>query len=216
MSAATAAVGGSKNDSKSLWNYTLSPGWTPKEVDVFRLALMKYGLGKWTTIVEKRIIPGKTVGQLNNQMQRMIGQQSTSEFQGLHIDPSLIFAFNTTREGKRKNGILVNTGENPTTEKVRQKRLANQQRWGLSQADIDSIVVPTLREDETNNRIYGQAKLTEAIKIEKLNRLRVLQEELESVRKRNKMSIPVATTTTMPISTTTSNLNAPATVTPVA
>ena len=27
------------NDSKSLWNYTLSPGWTEQEVKILKLAL---------------------------------------------------------------------------------------------------------------------------------------------------------------------------------
>ena len=82
------------NDSKSLWNFTLSPGWTMQEVEVFRAALMKFGLGRWSQIVNSRVLPGKTVAQMNNQMQRMIGQQSTREFTGLHIDPSKIFEIN--------------------------------------------------------------------------------------------------------------------------
>jgi hypothetical protein len=52
-----------------------------EEVQVFRLCLMKFGLGRWAAIVESGALPGKTVGQMNNQMQRMIGQQSTNEFQ---------------------------------------------------------------------------------------------------------------------------------------
>jgi len=89
------------NDSKSLWNFTSAPGWSPEEVDSFRLALMKFGLGRWTRIVEAGILPGKTVGQMNNQMQRMIGQQSTNEFQGLHVDPQKVFEVNKLKEGVR-------------------------------------------------------------------------------------------------------------------
>ena len=37
-------------DSKSLWNYTLSPGWTEEEVEVLKVALMKFGIGKWKRI----------------------------------------------------------------------------------------------------------------------------------------------------------------------
>jgi len=36
--------------SKSLWNYTLSPGWTKEEVEVLKVALMKFGIGKWKSI----------------------------------------------------------------------------------------------------------------------------------------------------------------------
>ncbi len=97
------------NDSKSLWNYTLSPGWTASEVEVFRVALMKFGFGRWSSIVASRCLQGKTVAQLNNQAQRMIGQQSTSEFTGLHFDPSAVFAVNSAKEGHRKNNCLINT-----------------------------------------------------------------------------------------------------------
>ena len=40
-------------DSKSLWNYTLSPGWTDKEIEVFVAALQKYGVGRWTRITKE-------------------------------------------------------------------------------------------------------------------------------------------------------------------
>jgi hypothetical protein len=36
--------------SNSLWNYTLSPGWAPQEVEILKIALMKFGVGKWTAI----------------------------------------------------------------------------------------------------------------------------------------------------------------------
>ena len=39
-------------ESKSLWNYSLSPGWTLEEVKVLKLALMKFGIGKWTKLVQ--------------------------------------------------------------------------------------------------------------------------------------------------------------------
>jgi hypothetical protein len=63
-------------DSASLWNCTLSPGWTREEVDVFVLALMKFGIGNWSDIIDSGCLPGKTVSQLNSQTQRMLGQQS--------------------------------------------------------------------------------------------------------------------------------------------
>jgi hypothetical protein len=36
--------------SRSLWNFTLAPGWDPKEVEILRIALMKYGIGRWKLI----------------------------------------------------------------------------------------------------------------------------------------------------------------------
>jgi len=139
------------NDSKSLWNYTLSPGWTEKEVEVFRAALMKYGMGSWTQIVESRCLPGKTVAQLNNQMQRMIGQQSTGEFMKCHIDPADIFAHNKPRPGRRKNGCLVNTGDNRTKEWYKKKRQENKKKRGLTTEQIAAIVIPTLKKEDMSN-----------------------------------------------------------------
>jgi hypothetical protein len=92
------------NESASLWNWTLSPGpsvrpavrgpphlpprthaprpgwagWLEAEVDVLHRALLKYGVGNWSAIVDSGCLPGKTPAQLNNQTQRMLGQQSTA------------------------------------------------------------------------------------------------------------------------------------------
>ena len=64
------------SDSKSLWNYTLSPGWTIEEVEVLKVALMKFGVGKWKSIMRSNCLPGKTIAQMNLQTQRLLGQQS--------------------------------------------------------------------------------------------------------------------------------------------
>lgn len=174
------------NESKSLWNYTLSPGWTPKEVEVFRLALMKFGLGRWTAIAQANLLPGKTVGQMNNQMQRMIGQQSTNEFQGLHIDPKKVFAANDSKQGLRKNGCLINTGKNPTREGVRLKREENQKRWGLSQKEIDEIVIPVLSTTDMGG--VTRELLSDNERREKLIRIEELQHELMLVQRKKAKS----------------------------
>lgn len=51
-------------------------GWTPKEHENLRLALMYFGVGRWSKIIEKGVLPGKTNAQLYLQTQRMLGQQS--------------------------------------------------------------------------------------------------------------------------------------------
>ncbi|KAJ1718300.1 hypothetical protein LPJ61_006709, partial [Coemansia biformis] len=66
------------NDSASLWNCTLSPGWNQDEVQVLRKALMKFGIGNWMKIIESECLLGKTIAQMNLQTQRMLGQQSTA------------------------------------------------------------------------------------------------------------------------------------------
>ncbi len=58
------------------WNFTPSPGWTRDQVAILRLALMKYGVGRWVQILDTGLLPGKLIQQLNGQTQRLIGQQS--------------------------------------------------------------------------------------------------------------------------------------------
>lgn len=73
------------NQSKSLWNYTLSPGWSDDEVDILKLALKKFGVGKWKKILQSKCLPGKSIGQIYMQTQRLLGKQSLAEYMGLHL-----------------------------------------------------------------------------------------------------------------------------------
>ncbi len=84
-------------ESKSLRNYTLSPGWTEDEVEVLKIALMKFGVGKWKRITNSNCLPGKTIAQMNLQTQRLLGQQSLAEFMGLHVDLEKVFQENKKR-----------------------------------------------------------------------------------------------------------------------
>ena len=47
-------------------------------MNILHKALMKFGVGNWSQIIESDCLPGKTNAQLNNQTQRMLGQQSTA------------------------------------------------------------------------------------------------------------------------------------------
>ena len=40
------------HDSKSLWNFSIAPGWKSEEIDILKKALMKFGIGKWKQIQE--------------------------------------------------------------------------------------------------------------------------------------------------------------------
>eukprot|EP00002_Diphylleia_rotans_P027993 TRINITY_DN5639_c0_g1_i3.p1 TRINITY_DN5639_c0_g1~~TRINITY_DN5639_c0_g1_i3.p1 ORF type:complete len:193 (-),score=38.48 TRINITY_DN5639_c0_g1_i3:99-677(-) len=132
-------------DSLSLWNFSSSPGWSPEESQVLRLAIMKYGLGNWANLLSKNVIPGKTRGQLTLQTQRLCGQQSLGEFMGLHIDVQKIWERNQhLTDVKRKSGMIINEGNNPTKESRLQKIEYNREKYGLSQEEIDSVVIPTL------------------------------------------------------------------------
>lgn len=100
-------------NSRSLWNMTLSPGWSEAEAEVLREALMFWGVGRWAAIAKARVLPGKTPAQLNLQTQRMLGQQSLAEFMGIRLDPRQVWEENAKRQGaevKRKNGCIVYTG----------------------------------------------------------------------------------------------------------
>jgi hypothetical protein len=90
------------HDSKSLRNYTLSPGWTTNEVEILKIALMKFGIGKWGKIKRLKCLPGKTVAQMVLQTQRLLGQQSLAEFMGLRVDLEKVFLDN-----KKKTVIFI-------------------------------------------------------------------------------------------------------------
>lgn len=53
-------------------------GWSQEESETLRKALMKFGIGNWARIIESGCLPGKTNAQMNLQLQRLLGQQSTA------------------------------------------------------------------------------------------------------------------------------------------
>lgn len=53
-------------------------GWSQDESETLRKALMKFGIGNWSKIIESGCLPGKTNAQMNLQLQRLLGQQSTA------------------------------------------------------------------------------------------------------------------------------------------
>lgn len=100
-------------DSRSLWNFTTSPGWSHEEVMVLKLCLEKYGVGRWVQIVDSGALPGKLIQQLNGQTQRLLGQQSIAAFTGLHVDVDAVRRDNEAKQGPefvRKGGLLINSG----------------------------------------------------------------------------------------------------------
>ncbi|OZJ06935.1 hypothetical protein BZG36_00178 [Bifiguratus adelaidae] len=159
------------NDSASLWNCTLSPGWTEEESEILRKALMLFGVGNWAKIIESNCLPGKTNAQMNLQLQRLLGQQSTAEFAGLHIDPKVIGERNSKIQGpgiKRKNNTIVNTGAKLTREELKQRLLSNKEKYELPKEVWSAIELPKPKEP---------AKLIDS----KRDELVKLQEELKEV-----------------------------------
>ncbi|KAK4522914.1 hypothetical protein GAYE_PCTG32G0804 [Galdieria yellowstonensis] len=126
-------------DSLSLWNFSLSPGWTKEEVRILSLCLMSFGVGRWQKIVDSGYLPNKTISQLNLQTQRLLGQQSVAEFTGLCIDPAEVREHNERRiaqGAKTKGGIIVNTGPNPTKEVIMSRLKENASRFGLKDEQV--------------------------------------------------------------------------------
>ncbi|ORZ01404.1 hypothetical protein BCR43DRAFT_486886 [Syncephalastrum racemosum] len=137
------------NDSTSLWNCTLSPGWTQDESEVLRKALMKFGVGNWAKIIESGCLPGKTNAQMNLQLQRLLGQQSTAEFAGLHIDPKVIGEKNSKIQGphiKRKNNCIVNTGDKLSRDKLRARVMSNKEEYELPEEVWKNIELPKVKD----------------------------------------------------------------------
>lgn len=182
--------------SKSLWNFSLSPGWTKKEVEVFEAALTKYGIGNWTNIIKHRCLPGKTVAQLYNQTQRLLGQQSLAEFQGLSLNIRAIFARNLTIKGKRKNNCLVNSGNKLTRPKLEKLKIKNQEEFGIAQDVIDSTTIPELTASEMSHVLIQQGededKVSTQTRLQKIQRIRRLQGYLSSFKKQHQILVSVS------------------------
>ena len=179
--------------SKSLWNFSLSPGWTKKEVEVFGAALIKYGIGSWKKIIDHRCLPGKTVAQLYNQSQRLLGQQSLAEWQGLSVDIPAIFARNAQIQGQRKNNCLVNSGNKLTKAKLDLLKIQNKKQFGIAQDVIDSTIIPELEASEMSNVLIqqgdGDDKNTTTTRLQKIQKIRKLKGYLSSFETQHKKLI---------------------------
>ena len=123
--------------SRSLWNFALSPGWSPQEVEILKLSLMKYGIGRWSKICASDCLPTKNISQMYIQTQRLLGQQSLAEFMGLHIDLEAVFMRNLERRKDKsgkwalKAGLLINVGDNYTKKDIERAKAENIRKYGL-------------------------------------------------------------------------------------
>jgi len=165
------------NQSSSLWNYTLSPGWTDQEVDGLKKALMKFGIGRWRKIIESECLPGKSIGQIYLQTQRLMGQQSLGEFMGLHVNIEKVFIDNSKKINvTRKNNTIVNTGDNPTREERARKIAENQAKYGLDEATWKSIKLPKRNKSKYKNVIMlEEIESNKFSTIEKIHHIMELQ-----------------------------------------
>eukprot|EP00871_Galdieria_phlegrea_P003440 jgi/Galph1/4097/GphlegSOOS_G2760.1 len=153
-------------DSLSLWNFSLSPGWTKEEVRILSLCLMSIGVGRWQRIVDSGYLPNKTISQLNLQTQRLLGQQSVAEFTGLCIDPAVVRQMNEKRieqGAKTKGGIIVNTGPNPTKEVILSRLKENSQKFALTSEQIVLANAQLASIIEGQNIVKDLSKLPEHV-----------------------------------------------------
>jgi hypothetical protein len=62
---------------------------------------------------------------------------------GLHLDLESIYLDNRSKSGVyRKNGLIVNVGNNPTKKEICEKREANKHKYGLSQTFVQNLKLP--------------------------------------------------------------------------
>ena len=167
------------NESVSLWNYTLSPGWSRAEVEVLKLALQKFGIGKWASIIKSKCLPGKSIGQIYLQTQRIMGQQSLGDFMGLNIDIQQVFLNNKKKQNVvRKNNCIINTGDNPNKTERAKKILTNKEKYG-----IDMSVVNAIRLPKKKKSLFGDVIMLEEIETNKFSTV----EKIDHLKKLHKL-----------------------------
>ncbi|KRX04843.1 hypothetical protein PPERSA_06477 [Pseudocohnilembus persalinus] len=187
------------NSSASLWNYTLSPGWSHEEVNVLKNALNIFGIGKWRQIIDSNCLPGKQIGQIYMQTQRLIGQQSLGDFMGLRVDLQKVYLDNMKKQNvMRKNNSVINTGDNPTKEERQRNIEGNRKKYGLSQEEISKLEIPryktkllyqytSLEELEskkyTTIQIYNNLHFVKGLVQKKIDRVKYEQEQYNPERK---------------------------------
>lgn len=131
--------------SQSLKNGTLAPGWRTDEVEVLKVALMKFGIGRWKKIMNSECLPGKTPSQLSSQTQRLLGQQSLAEYMHLHLDIDKVAKYNHQKtDVKRKSNCIVNTGKNMSSDELAVLREFNKEKFGLSAETIQTLQIPQI------------------------------------------------------------------------
>lgn len=134
-------------DSKSLWNYALIPGWTQEEVEILKIALTKFGIGRWKKIKMSGCLQSKTTSQINIQTQKLLGQQSLYEYMGLHVDLERVYKDNMLKlsksEKENRKKFIVNEG-GVSKEELFKRRKDNKIKYGISKRVVRQIEIPKI------------------------------------------------------------------------
>ncbi|KAI9345212.1 hypothetical protein BDR26DRAFT_1005577 [Obelidium mucronatum] len=143
-------------DSPSLWNTSINQGWSTAEEDVLCKALMKFGVGNWRAILDSGCLPGKNPAQMYLQTQRILGQQSISEFTGLHVDCKAIGALNKARKDVvRKNRLITNLGVKLDRQELTKKVKENKEKFEVPKKQWSSISLP---QPDTISRLIAEKR----------------------------------------------------------
>ncbi|KAJ3297397.1 hypothetical protein HDU79_003744 [Rhizoclosmatium sp. JEL0117] len=104
---------------------------------------MKFGVGNWRAILDSGCLPGKNPAQMYLQTQRVLGQQSISEFTGLHVDIRAIGIINKSRtDVVRKNRLITNAGGKLTREELVKKLKQNKEKYEVPEQVWSTIELP--------------------------------------------------------------------------
>jgi len=92
------------------------------------------------------VLPGKQIQQLNGQTQRLLGQQSLAEFTNMKVDVDAIRAANLAKD--RHGGVPQKRphhepGRKLKAEALKTLRAENLEKYGLTEAQVDEINLPT-------------------------------------------------------------------------
>ncbi|KAJ3112415.1 hypothetical protein HK100_002346 [Physocladia obscura] len=152
---------------------SVNQGWSPEEEETLWKALMKFGVGNWRVILDSGCLPGKNPAQMYLQTQRILGQQSISEFTGLHIDCRAIGALNRAKLNvARKNRLITNAGRKLSKIELAKKLKENKEKFEVDESVWMAIKLP--RPSLSINKCISEKKL----------QLNLLETELAQVREK--------------------------------
>jgi len=143
-----------------------------------KLALQKFGIGKWKKIMNSKCLSGKSIAQIYMQTQRLLGQQPLGDFMGLHLNLEKVFQDNMKKIGvTRKNNFIINTSNNPTKEERKRQIEENSLKYGLSKEEVKAIKLPRWRTE--GFLTLDEIETDKLSTLEKLIHLENLKKEIE-------------------------------------
>jgi hypothetical protein len=115
--------------------------------------------------------------------QRLLGQQSLAEFNGLSVDVDKVREKNSNVEGGTyKGGLLIHSGGKRTKEETARMKEENKRLYGLSAKDIAAIEVPELTKRPATE-LEAKRKRADTIRKE----LQLLEEESAELQQQIKL-----------------------------